>query len=751
MRPENYKRIESLQGEVTEFHPILEQLFKRLPGVRQVECHQGPNEFGADFVIVKYDETLDEETYIGVVCKIGKITQTNSEVERQIEECKIHPRFISSGKKKIILNEIWVVNNSTVSSNAEERIFRKFSGTNIKFLSGTKVTELIERHYPEFWTYNSINYGQYFSEVEMQFLSGIDNSIMGAIDENNFIAQKVVKQTQKQKKITHESLFDVIHKEKYVFLEGHVGSGKSTIVRQLVSELKKEISCNETDENVLPIVFHYAELSNISEDLKDVALKKIEKFNFPDENVYIIIIDGVDEVKDDSDARIKNYSRFVQNISSDKRFKLLITSRVSDSLQEYKSVDRMFTRYAIVPLSIGQIVNFVDCMCANELISQKLKAGIEKTPLFKFIPRTPISAILLARILKDEIKELPSTMTELYAKYTEIVLGRWDTSKGLLSQTEYEIIHNVFMDVSEFMMINSLSCISEREVEDIFLSYIEKRNITVDLDKVLNRILRRSELASVNPRNGTFSFAHRSFMEYFYAQKILKNSNAQLDQEIYNIYWNNTYFFYLGLLRDSENSIDLINSIVPSGDYYRFSRLFMNGRFYLAAYLTPYDKIKKGVHDTFVEAGVFYHDIVKKKTDSELRNFPPIALLSVFTTCLQNNYAYEYFEKALKDTARELDKVINPSDEQQFSRFFVSAMLNEIGDKSAFDKLVEKNHLDILIQLGITHVTGTTGKVTHKLARYFKKLKGQYAGNKKMENYIIELHEKPINELNNKS
>ncbi|CAI1549628.1 Predicted NTPase (NACHT family) [Serratia quinivorans] len=634
MRPENYKRIESLQSEVNDFHPILEQLFKRLPNVKQVEYHQGPSEKGADFVVIKYDDTLDEETYIGVICKVGKITQSHSEVERQIDECKLMPRFISSGKKQIILNEIWVVNNSTISANAEEKIFRKFTGTNIKFISGMKVTELIEKHYEEFWSYNSISYGQYFSEIELQLANGKDSSFFGSISSEKFIHQQIIKQTQKQNKRQNENLSSVIWNENFIFLEGRVGSGKSTIIRQLISSLKILVE-SDTDKKIVPVVFQYSELCNNSHDIKKLSVDKISKFNIPEDIPIIVIIDGVDEVKDDSKTRMENFKRIVSDISSNSNFKLLITSRSMDSIQDYEIIDKMFTRYSIVPLSIGQIVNFVDTICENENISKKLKSGIEKTPLFKFIPRTPISAILLARILKDEVKELPSTMTELYAKYTEIVLGRWDTSKGLLSQTEYEIINNVLMDVSEFMMKNSLSCISVSEVEDIFLSYIEKRNISIDEDKVLQRMLVRSEVATVNPKNGTFTFVHRSFMEYFFAEKLKKSGNALLDQEIYSIYWSNTYFFYLGLLRDNEKCIEVINSIEPTNEQYKLSRLFTNGTFYLAAYLTPYHIIQDGVYNTFIEAGKLYYGIAKSDGNAELKQLPPIALLCIFTRCLQ--------------------------------------------------------------------------------------------------------------------
>ncbi len=215
-----------------------------------------------------------------------------------------------------------------------------------------------------------------------------------------------------------------------------------------------------------------------------------------------------------------------------------------------------------------------------------------------------MSAILLARILSDEIKELPSTMTELYSKYSEIVLGRWDTSKGLLSQTEYDVISNILVEIAMFMMDNSLNCISISEVQDMFLNYLAKRNLNVDEDKLFKRLIYRSEVTTVNVRTNTFSFLHRSFMEYFYAEGLRKRGLIDINDNIYDIYWANSYFFYFGLLRDNEYLIDKINELKPSNDKTRFLRLFYNGSFYLASYLTPYKKIARGVLLSYIDAGV---------------------------------------------------------------------------------------------------------------------------------------------------
>lgn len=746
MSTEKLKKIESLNNEVVDFQPVLHELFKRLPNVSSVECKQGPSEKGADFVLIKNDDTLGEETYIGVICKVGKITQNHTEVERQIEECKIYPRYVSSGKKKIHLNEIWVVTNSSISSNAEEKINLNNKNTNVRFINGSKVTELVDKYYSEFWSFDSVSYGQYFSELEIKLASGKDASYFGILESGNFIERKVVNTQVKKNRAPLESLSTVIMKERFIFLEGHVGSGKSTLIRQLVDKQKSIIKENE-DDGFLPIIFHYSEVNTNPITIPEIITQTLKRYNISNERGVLVVIDGIDEVKDSLNTRIETLRSLVNIITEVEGANLLVTSRIMDSLQDYDAVDKMFSRYSIVPLSIKQIISFVDKICSNEQISQKLTRGIEKTPLFRFIPRTPISAILLARILTDEIKELPSTMTELYAKYTEVVLGRWDTSKGLMSQTEYEIIHNVLMDISEYMMNNGLTFISESEVETFYLEYTQKRNINFDLDKVYNRLLHRSEVAYINTKNNNFSFVHRSFMEYFYAEKLMKKNNVILDERIYNMYWTNTYFFFLGLMRDSEECIDAINGIKPTHDEHRFTRIFTNGSFYLAAYLTPYEKIKKGVMETFIEAGKLYDDAITKQSNTPLNQFSPIALLCIITKSLYNNYAYEYFIKALRESINDLNKTVNISDAGLYSLFFASATLSELGYDDAFNELVEKQDPDMLIQLGIDHVLSETQSVSTIVERYMKKLKKRYRGNKLLNNYVVAVHEKSIEEL----
>lgn len=610
-----------LNDEVRELHPVLRVLFSKLPSIKSVEYKQGPNEKGADFVLIKEDDTLLSEHYIGVICKVGKITQSNADVDRQIDECTLFDRFVDGGKKKIKLNEVWVVTNGAISANAEEKLHEKYSKTNIKFINCEKVAALIDKFYPEYWEIDEFHNEQYFNYVNEklnEISSGL--SILSSVGINDLIEQKVISEERKEGKARPDKLYNVIMKERFVYLEGQVGAGKTTIIRQLVGQLRRDVL--DSGSSLVPMILHYADIKKCGFDISNYVIELFEKYHISDAEP-LIIIDGVDEYMQSIDERLKSFKSIIADVNSINESKVIITSRTMSSIDDYIVIDRAFSRYSLMPLTIRQIVTFVDKVCQNSKVTERLSSDIERTHLFKCIPRTPISAILLAKILSDEVKELPSTMTELYAKYTELTLGRWDTTKGLLSQTEYEIMKNVIIDVSKYMMNNSVSCISVSEVQDIFLDYLSKRNINVDEDGLFRKMLNQSEIVTCNKQNGTFQFRHRSFMEFFFAEGIKRDNSAVIDQSIYDLYWANTYFFYLGLLRDNEQIVSAINNISNMDSKHRILKMFYNGSFFLAAYLTPYETISSGVKDSFSDAAKLFSDLLNKKLIPHWKHYLP--------------------------------------------------------------------------------------------------------------------------------
>ncbi|MBS3667474.1 restriction endonuclease [Vreelandella boliviensis] len=157
-------KLNNITKEVDEFHPLLRILFEKLNGVSSVEYKQGNREMGADFVITKEDATLGGDEYIGVIVKVGSISQSNSEVERQIDECQLE-RTIQGGKKKVFLSEIWVVVSGRITQNAQDKIHHKFKNQKIKFIQQENLLRLIDQHYPDYWSNVPIEEGVYLERV----------------------------------------------------------------------------------------------------------------------------------------------------------------------------------------------------------------------------------------------------------------------------------------------------------------------------------------------------------------------------------------------------------------------------------------------------------------------------------------------------------------------------------------------------------------------------------------------------------
>ncbi|OWV19267.1 hypothetical protein [Fibrobacter sp. UWB3] len=127
--------IQSLKDEVKQFHPFLKRLFMAMVNkdvLVNVDYTHGPNEVGADFILIKRDPILDENTAISVIVKTGSLRNALGDVERQIDESKA-PRKDINGNN-IFVREFWVVTNSTISNNARTLIQDKFKNQNIVFL-----------------------------------------------------------------------------------------------------------------------------------------------------------------------------------------------------------------------------------------------------------------------------------------------------------------------------------------------------------------------------------------------------------------------------------------------------------------------------------------------------------------------------------------------------------------------------------------------------------------------------------------
>lgn len=749
------KKITNIKDEVNEFHPLLNALFPRLPGITNVEYRQGPAEMGADFVLTKTDSTLDDIEYIGCIVKVGKIKQNHTEINRQIDECEIE-RKIEGGVRKIYLSEIWVISNDNITSGAQEKIHHNYKNKNIKFLTGEKIARLVEQYYPEHWTDFSVECGEYLRSVgAMAVAISNNNFLIDSSGTDIYIPQDLLEKKprrsivdrsyRKAKKVKVES---VIKSNNYVIIEGMMGNGKSMLLSQIAQRYSDKDVFSEV--KIAPVLLSASASiekyeGNIENILNTIVPPEVAK----EAGGFLILIDGLDELNVSDDARINYLNKIYDTSKQIENIKILITTRSIDDPEAEAEIERTYKRYELCSLSINQVVSLVDKICKKAEVKSRLVKDLDKSHLFKVLPKTPISAILLAKILRENASEIPSTMTELYNKYMELSLGRWDMEKGLQSQQEYDVIHNVTICIAQFIMDNSLTYISIDEAKRILDEYVDSRNLSIDKDIVLDKILHKQDIFTHNKSKHTICFRHRTFAEYFYAIGLSRDNSALIDESIYDLYWATSYFFYIGLKRDCPEILRAINKIEFSNERYRALKIFSNGTFLLAAYLTPYDIIKESVNSSFKNASELLVDISNTDSDSILKHFPSIHVLCIFTQTMCDTFGYEFFESAVEERAYDICTQPSPSESDYLELFLLNSVLLTIGKKNSYDTMVSNygKHIPVNIQAGIIEHSSQHDSSSTIVKRLAKKFSKNMKDNNPFRQFVHQLYNEPIKDV----
>lgn len=747
-------KINSINDEVNEYHPILNELFKRLPNILNAEYTHGPNEMGADFVLTKHDETLSRDEYIGVIVKVGKIKQNHADIDNQIGECGIE-RKIEGGKKKIHVTEIWVINNNTISNGAQTKIHHKYQNKNISFVSGEDVCSLIDKHYPEYWTDISVDIGSYLRTVAekssklAKTIELLDTSSYG----DTYIPQVLSKlggniqndpgRYQKPKKV---DINNVLENNRLIFIEGSMGTGKSKLLEKITEEYSSNESFNT--KRTVPYIATIKEYMSDYNGSINSIIDDIDSCIDANNINYLIMLDALDEKKlEESD--VIDLLKDIYKISQDRNdFKVVVTSRPYDNPTFDAEVDRYFNRYEIHPLTPKQIVSIVHRICKRFSVQNHLISELEKSQLFKVLPKTPISAIILGKLLSQDIQEVPSSMTELYAKYTELVLGRWDIDRGLQSQTEYDVCFNVTINVARYFLDNELERISINEARDMFDEYVSNRKLKIDNDSVFNKLIYNIEVFKLSETSNTISFVHRTFAEYFYACYLDRDNSAVIDQEIYNVYWNNSVFFYLGIKKDCPELVEAIANIKFTDEAAKVSQMFTNGNLLLAAYLTPYEVIKSSLLKSYGDAAKFFNDVINNNISTPLAVFSRLHLLSIITHTMNSSYGYDFFMDALEEKSLELSCITNPSDVDYIELFLINSTLLSINRFNAFDMMLKKygKNIPIMLQVGINHCIVEQKTDSPIVKRFIKQHMKSINKNHSLHDSIVELYDNPIDE-----
>lgn len=748
------ERIKSINDEVHELHPLLRDLFRNIPNVQHVDYTQGNRELGADFVITKLEPTIFSEDYIGVVVKADQIKQDHEDVRRQVRECAL-PRPIEGGKKTIYLTEIWVITSKNITRGAQDVINGEYKNTKIRWFDAEKLVKLIDNYLPTFWEHENARVSTYITEQRQWIESHaslhsllstrlthihIDQQIQQISEENRHkFRRKLPKTTQ---------LIAEISKKNLIYIEGQMGAGKSQLLRSTALSL-----CS--DENIkkyglIPKFLTYRELVDDGQSLLAIAKSIREALN-DSEKTIVFFVDGADETLQPLPSKIDFICDCAKDVQADQKIKLVISSREVKEADLSEKLSKYFDKYSVCPLNHSGIMRFIEQLCKQYSMNNRFKSDLERSPLMRALPRTPLSAILLGKLISERVKELPSTLPELYAKYTELALGRWDLAKGNGSEKEYETISRITSHVAHYMFENDLEVIAMTELREMFSSYLSQRRTGQNELLLLENFLSKQEILSFDPTNDVMHFRHRTFLEFFSAVWTYqeKGKTAELDDP-FSMERGAKEYFYLGLIKDAAERIELLRLRVPQEDLDRIMKAGSMGNFLMAAYQTPYTTITKAIYDTFLDLSRLYDEVSNQKRSSWLHRLPELQILAFFTQVVKSSYSYDFFVDAIKESKliAEIDSGIS-DDIRVVLLFLFDAVLADMGDPSAFSQLVEKYDAmsSWTIRLGISAASEEAKFVNDATKKVEKRIQKSARNNMNLITHLQDLQTKPIEKI----
>ena len=525
-----------------------------------------------------------------------------------------------------------------------------------------------------------------------------------------------------------------------------MGGGKSKLVRHLVQSLAHGSVFGRNP--LLPVSTTYRALlddyNGSLTALINALVPTDTQTKLPAEGRIVIFVDAIDERDQPQSELFASLKALLEETKEHPQYRLVLTSRPIRNLDFDKEFVNRLATYEIRRLSMGQIIKYLTTICDRLNLTKRIIDDIRRSPLFGDIPKSPLAAVLLGQVLRDDPKDLPSTLPELYSKYLELALGRWDIRKGLQSEKEYEALKAILMELAKYVLENQLTYVATSEFREMIRAYLDRRNLTVTLDAVYDNAIRRSDVLVLSRDGLRVGFKHRTFAEFLEASRRIRLGVLEPSLQAFEMYWSNVYYFACGEAKDAPDLIAGLAKLTPVDEQHRWLKAVNMANFIMAAYATPYDVIESAVYQSILEASTLFLDIVNGSERSRVAGLSRMNLLCFMQLIVRDHYGFEFLKEALESSALEgLESA--PRDVQPYLLFLLAVAAVDAGSNDAFKTLVEgyASALPIDVSLGIGHESKISGR-NRLLKRFEKRLKRKIRGNDNLKSDIKLLYDRPI-------
>ncbi|MEG5025892.1 NACHT domain-containing NTPase [Microcoleus sp. AT8-B1] len=369
---------------------------------------------------------------------------------------------------------------------------------------------------------------------------------------------------------------DAVKSHSKLMVLGKPGSGKTTFLKHIA------IQCDRAkfEANKIPIFIPlktFAAIANldlleyISDEFASCGVEaRSQTESVLSQGRCLILLDGLDEVPEsDSDAVVRQIRQFVQKYYNNQ---FIITCRIAAS--KYRFHDAGFTNVEVADFNCEQIAAFA----SNWFVafSQNMEAGkalasqfveklkLQKNQQIRELAVTPILLNLTCLVFQAKA-DFPSNRAKLYEEGMEIMLRKWDETRGILRDEVYRDLNlcrkkHLLAFVAAITFERGDYFFEKNTVQQLIADYLanlsdattDRVQLEIDSEVVLKAIEAQHGLLVERARR-IYSFSHLTFQEYFTAREIVTNSDPQALEKLVSHLtekrWREVLFLAVGMLQ----------------------------------------------------------------------------------------------------------------------------------------------------------------------------------------------------------
>ena len=133
-----------------------------------------------------------------------------------------------------------------------------------------------------------------------------------------------------------------------------------------------------------------------------------------------LLVDSIDEFEADRQEKV---IRQLENLSKNKGIRYILATRNDNMFQEHISRKDAHC-CSISRFNVEQIRRFVNAFLPDEEKANDLLDALRENKLIERLPITPLTLSLISILFDETDYEIPATITDIYAKFNDLVIGR---------------------------------------------------------------------------------------------------------------------------------------------------------------------------------------------------------------------------------------------------------------------------------------------------------------------------------------